>query len=147
MRLSHFLPKTLQFISGLLGVKANKLTKSGKVLHYLAPSTSFKQGGLEFFSSVQHSQDQNGLLFIFAWVWLIELCPKNNIRHLWGAGLIAQLVNSLPAMQVTLARFLGWEDPLKKEMSTHSNILAWRISWTEEPGRLLSLELQESDAT
>ena len=43
--------------------------------------------------------------------------------------------------------FLGWEDPLEKEMATHSSILAWRIPWTEEPGRLPSMGLQESDTT
>ena len=45
---------------------------------------------------------------------------------------------NLPAMQETRVRFLGWEDPLEKGMTTHSNILAWRISWTEEPGELQS---------
>ena len=53
------------------------------------------------------------------------------------ASLIAQLVKNLPAMQETRVRFLSWEDPLAKEMATHSSILAWRIPWTEEPGGLL----------
>ena len=44
-----------------------------------------------------------------------------------GLGRPAQSVNNLPAMQETQARFLGWEDPLEKEMATHSSILAWRI--------------------
>ena len=44
--------------------------------------------------------------------------------------------------QETRVGSLGWEDPLEKEMATHSSILAWRISWTEEPGRLQSVELQ-----
>jgi len=42
---------------------------------------------------------------------------------------------------------LGWEDPLEKGMATHSSILAWRIPWTEEPGRLQSMGLEESDMT
>ena len=63
------------------------------------------------------------------------------------ASLIAQLVKNLPAMQETWVQFLGWEDPLEKEMATHSSILAWRIPWTEEPGRLLSMGSQESDTT
>ena len=42
---------------------------------------------------------------------------------------------------------MGQEDPLEKEMATHSGILAWRIPWTEEPGRLQSMELQELDMT
>ena len=45
-------------------------------------------------------------------------------------------------MQEILVRFLGWEDPLEKGMATHSSILAWRISWTEEPGGLQSMGLQ-----
>ena len=53
------------------------------------------------------------------------------------ASLIAQLVKNLPAMQETQFRFLSWEDPLEKEMATHSSILAWRIPWMEEPGGLL----------
>ena len=51
--------------------------------------------------------------------------------------LVAQSVRNLPAMQETWVRSLGWEDPLEKEMATHSSILAWRISWTEEPGGAL----------
>ena len=62
-------------------------------------------------------------------------------------GLIAQSVKNLPAMQETRVQFLGREDPLEKEMATHSSILAWRITWTEEPGRLQSVGLQESDTT
>ena len=46
-----------------------------------------------------------------------------------------------------LVRFLGWEDPLEKEMATHSSIPAWRIPWTEEPGGLQSMGLQELDTT
>ena len=53
-------------------------------------------------------------------------------------SLVAQRVKSLPAMQETWVQSLGQEDPLEKEMATHSSILAWRIPWTEEPGRLQS---------
>ena len=52
------------------------------------------------------------------------------------ASLIAQLVKSLAAMQETWVRFLDWEDPVGKEMVTHSSILAWAIAWTEKPGRV-----------
>ena len=55
---------------------------------------------------------------------------------------MAQMVKNLPAMQETRVRSLGGEDPLEKEMATHSSILAWRIPWTEEPGGLQSLGLQ-----
>ena len=64
-----------------------------------------------------------------------------------GASLVAKMVKNLPAMQVTWVRSLGWEDSLEKEMATHSSILAWRILWTEEPGGLQSMVLQESDMT
>ena len=56
--------------------------------------------------------------------------------------LVAQLVKTLPAMQETWVRSLGWEDPLEGEMATHSSIPAWRIPWTEEPGGLQSMESQ-----
>ena len=52
------------------------------------------------------------------------------------------MVKSLPEMQETRVRYLGWEDPLKKGMATHSNILAWRIPQTEEPGGLQSIGSQ-----
>ena len=52
------------------------------------------------------------------------------------ASLIAQSVKNLPAMQETQVRLLGQEEPLEKEMATHSSILAWRIPWTKEPSRL-----------
>ena len=56
---------------------------------------------------------------------------------------MAQTVKRLLAMQETQLRSLGQEDPLEKEMVTHSNILAWRIPWTEEPGGLQSTGLQK----
>ena len=60
---------------------------------------------------------------------------------------MAQLVKNLPAMQETWVRSLGREDPLEKEVATHSSILAWRIPGTEEPSGLQSMGLQESDTT
>jgi len=53
--------------------------------------------------------------------------------------LVAQMVKNLPVMQETCVRFLGQEDPLEKGMAHHSSILAWRIPWTEKPGRLQSM--------
>ena len=55
---------------------------------------------------------------------------------------VAQMVKRLPAMQETQVRSLGWEDPLEKEMATHASTLAWKIPWTEEPGRLQSMGSQ-----
>ena len=54
---------------------------------------------------------------------------------------MALMVKRLPAMWETRVRSLGWEDPLEKEMATHSSALAWKILWTEEPGRLESMGL------
>ena len=58
------------------------------------------------------------------------------------ASLVAQIVKNPPAMQKTWVQSLGWEDPLEKGMATHATIIAWRIPWIEEPGRLQSMELQ-----
>ena len=55
------------------------------------------------------------------------------------ASLVVQMVKHLPARQETWVRSLGGEDPLEKGMDTHSNILAWKIPWTEEPSRLQSI--------
>ena len=59
-------------------------------------------------------------------------------------SLVAQAVKNLPAMWATQVGLLGWEDPLEKEMATHSSILAWRISQTEKPGRLQSMGPQRA---
>ena len=64
---------------------------------------------------------------------------KGNVYQFWRASLIAQLVKNLLAMQETWVQFLGWEDPLEKEMAIHSSILAWKIPWTEDPDRLQSM--------
>ena len=56
-----------------------------------------------------------------------------------GASLVAQQVKNLPAMQETWVQSLDWENPLEEGTATHSSILAWRIPWTEEPGRLQSV--------
>ena len=60
---------------------------------------------------------------------------------------MAQTVKRLPAMQDTWVQSLGQEDPLEKEMATHSSTLAWRILWMEEPGRYSPWGRKESDAT
>ena len=76
-----------------------------------------------------------------------------NIIVQRGASLVAQSVKNPPTIQETscnsgdLGSSLGQEDPLEKEMTTHSSILAWEIPWTEEPGRLQSKGSKESDLT
>ena len=67
-------------------------------------------------------------------------------KNTW-ASLIAQLVQNPPAMQETPVQLLGREGPLEKRMATHSSILAWRIPWTEESGRLQFMGSRGSDMT
>ena len=62
-------------------------------------------------------------------------------EYLWDSP-VAQTVKNPPAMRETWVQSLGWEDPLEEGMATHSSILAWRIPWTEEPGRLQSMGSQ-----
>ena len=57
---------------------------------------------------------------------------------------VAQMVKSLPIMQETQVQSLAWEDPLEKEMATHSSAVAWKIPWTEEHSRLQSMGLQRA---
>ena len=64
---------------------------------------------------------------------------------LWDvASLVAQRLKRLPAMWETWVQSLGGEDPLEKEMATHSSLLAWRISWTEKPAGIQSTGLQKA---
>ena len=75
----------------------------------------------------------------FSWVW-----STFNCLSVWlhCAPLVAQMVKRLSAMQETRVWSLGWEDPLEKEMAAYSSILAWKIPWTVEPGRLPSMGSQ-----
>ena len=68
----------------------------------------------------------------------------DSFKVLNWASLVAQGLKRLPLIQETWVRSLDWEDPLEKEMTTHSSILAWEIPWTEDPGGLLSLGSQKS---
>ena len=70
------------------------------------------------------------------------LMIKNGDYEVKRVSLMAQMIKNLPAMQETQVRSLGQEDPLEKGMATHPSILAWRIPWTEEPGRLRSIGSQ-----
>ena len=71
---------------------------------------------------------------------LVEVSVINQ-----GSSLVAQLVKNLPAMQETWVWYLSQEDPLEKEMETHSSIPAWEIPWTEEPGGLQSMGSQRME--
>ena len=63
------------------------------------------------------------------------------LPQIW-TSLVAQMVKRLSTMRETRVRSLGWEDPLEKEMAIHSSTIAWKIPWTEEPGRLQPMGLQ-----
>ena len=73
---------------------------------------------------------------LFSWIY------KSAGKFSAWDSLVAQTIKNLPAMQEIWVPFPGWEDPLEKEMATHSRILPWRIPWTEEPGGLQSMVLQ-----
>ena len=87
---------------------------------------------------------------IITWAILVSAPNRDALRwfrieyHDYWASLVAHSVKNLPAVQETWVRSLGWEDPLEKEMATHSSILAWKISWTEEPGGLQSMGSQRA---
>ena len=79
-----------------------------------------------------------GGFFTTSATWEAQLLFACCLQNGW-ASLVAQMVKNLPAMQETQVQSLGQEDPLEKEMATHSCILAWRIPWTEELGWLQSM--------
>ena len=80
-------------------------------------------------------------VFSSCWKWVLLFSFSAQACNCSGFP-AAQTVKNPPAMWETWVRYLSWEDPLEKEMVTHSSILAWRITWTEEPGRLQSMGSQ-----
>ena len=96
---------------------------------------------MDVFSQESHMEKDTWEFTDLACVVLRDI---HLIPHIAGlrASLVAERLKHLPPMRETQVRSLGWEDPLEKEMATHSSILAWRIPWTEEPGRLQSTGLQ-----
>ena len=84
----------------------------------------------------------SGFSILFHWSTSILIPALHYFDYIsitfdWASP-VAQMVKNPPAMRETWVRSLGWEDPLEKATATHSSILAWRIPWTEEPGRLYS---------
>ena len=75
--------------------------------------------------------------------WSDLAAAATHVTNLW-ASLVVQTVKNLSTMQDTQAQSLGQEDPLEKEMETHSSFLAWRIPWTEEPDRLQSMGISKN---
>ena len=76
--------------------------------------------------------------------WDLNSGPPNS--RSWGIP-HSSVGKEYPATQETQVQFLDWEDPQEKAMAIHSSVLAWKIPWMEEPGRLQSMGLQESDRT
>ena len=85
--------------------------------------------------SREMAQFENNFTFVRIWPYFLLLYST-------GASLVVQTVKNLPAMQETQVCSLGQENPLEKEMAAHSSVLAWRIPWTEEPGRPQSMGSQ-----
>ena len=67
---------------------------------------------------------------------------RTRLKRLSSSSSMAQTVKRLSTMRETRVQSLSWEDPLEKEMAIHSSTIAWKIPWTEEPGRLQSMESQ-----
>ena len=100
------------------------------------PSPYLQPLALQLHWCRNYSQNTPGMFIIITPKYLSSYCSFTR------ASLVAQMVKSLPTMQETRVRSLGEEDLLEKEMATHYSTLAWKIPWTEEPGRLQSTRLQ-----
>ena len=76
------------------------------------------------------------------WIWFLgwdDPLEKGKATHSKYTSLVAQTIKCMPTFRETRVQSLGWEDLLEKKMATHSSILAWKIPWMEEPGRLQSM--------
>ena len=109
----------------------NTLVGSHSLLQGIFPTEELNPGLLHCRQILYHLSHQGSPNFSL---------QKHTLLN-W-ASLVAQRLKRLPAMRETWVRSLGREDPLEKEMATHSSILVWRIPWTEEPGGLQSMGLQ-----
>ena len=111
----------------------NLLAVQGTLLKYHSSKVSILQHSAFFIVQLSHLYMTTGkTIALIRWTFVSKL----------GASLVTQTVKRLSAMQETRVRSLGWEDPLEKEMAAHSSILAWKIPWTMEPGRLPSMGSQ-----
>ena len=105
-------------------------------------------GHWDFYKMSSVYRTVNNIKLLGPW-WDSRVCSMNiwfciffSATSLSWTSLVAPAIKNLPAMRETQVQSLGREDPLEKAMATHSSILAWRIPWTEEPGRLQSTGLQ-----
>ena len=88
------------------------------------------------------SQRERDFLYYFSFFVCFSFFFFLSGLQCWWASLVAQKVKRLPTIRETRVRSLGQEDPLEKAMATHSSTLAWKIPWTEKPGRLQSMGSQ-----
>ena len=122
------------FISRLSSVPLDYVSVLMPVPHcfdYSSFVIAFKIRKHDASSFVLLAQDCFGSSILCGSVYILQGFPGDSV------------VKNLPANQETQVQFLGRQDPLEKEMATHSSILAWKIPWTEERGRLLSVGLQD----
>ena len=107
---------------------------------WLVQNSPMSASSLFLIQSNWNIQNIRTSVFIFEFILYIFLFG-GRFTYTWGFP-VAQVVKRLSAMWDTRVWSLGWEDPLEKEMATHSSILAWKIPWIEEPGGLQSIGLQ-----
>ena len=108
-----------------------------KDIYYCEASFTYERMDLE-----KIKQEKNGQLYVKS-----GKKKKKTLAHrlvVWWLPVEPQTVKNLPPTQETWVQTLGWEDPLEEDMATYSSILAWRISWTQEPGGLQSLGLESN---
>ena len=134
----HFLTSVQYRCYGMCNITTDYMQKETWDSSFFLGSQAFKR-----------FQKHNTIFIFLALenIFFIKIYYYFNMHWVPMASLIVQSVKNLPAVLETWVRSLGREDPLEKEMVTHSRILAWRISWIEEPGRLQSMGSQDSDRT
>ena len=118
-------------------------------MHVLYPFINGHFGCFRVLANVNSAAVNNGVPESFQSMVFSRYVLRNGIVGSYGssifsfrASLVAQMVKRLPTMWETRVQSLDREDPLDKEMATHSSILAWKIPWMEDPGRLQSMGLQ-----
>ena len=117
----------------------------GFIILCVASRVSFNNGVAVFL--LMHYSDTDSFpasLFYFLGPFWLHWGHLDNPWQSW-ASLVAQMVKNIPAIQETQVQSFGWGDPLEKGMTIHPSILAWRILWTEEPGRLQSMGSQRAE--
>ena len=109
----------------------NRLAVEG-VIHFCRAYAEFA----EYYACLKKANTNK--LYIF----YVNICRQRYSQGLWRTSLAAQTVKHLSTTQETQVPSLGREDPLEEELATHTNILAWKISWTKKPGGLQSMGSQ-----